>query len=280
MKSKSDLVVHHNYLNESIFNFNELELNMFIVIIYKMRAEKESSVVFDAKEIKSLINSKDRSYKKFEKIIHGLQDRTIYLKSNEGYKRVKPFPTLDFNNKEKTVEVDINKHMIPFFKELKEQFTQYSLKEFLTLKSKHSKRLYQLLKQYEKIGSRTFDIEHLKELLECNTESYQRMYNFEKRVLETTKNDINEKTTITIDYTKIKSGREVSKIEFSIKNKKEKTTKNDIIGTKESRQDIIKRSLKTFNVSYIKDLTDIQKRMLDMSLKNSGYKPTTQRRGK
>ena len=37
MKTINDVVVHHNYLNESIFNFNELELNLFIVILYKMR---------------------------------------------------------------------------------------------------------------------------------------------------------------------------------------------------------------------------------------------------
>lgn len=56
MDKNRDLVVHHNYINESIFNFNELELNLFVVIIYKMRDETSSKVIFDAKEIKNLIN--------------------------------------------------------------------------------------------------------------------------------------------------------------------------------------------------------------------------------
>jgi hypothetical protein len=39
---KNALVTHHNYINESKFeNFTELELNLFIVILYKMRKEKE-----------------------------------------------------------------------------------------------------------------------------------------------------------------------------------------------------------------------------------------------
>ena len=80
MKTINDVVVHHNYLNESIFNFNELELNLFIVILYKMRnfykvkefVEDEEGnvsrqidyVSFDAKEIKSMMQMKDRSFKK------------------------------------------------------------------------------------------------------------------------------------------------------------------------------------------------------------------------
>lgn len=273
MEKKNDLVIHHNYLNESIFNFNELELNLFIVIIYKMREEKEALVTFNAKDIKNLINSKDRSYKKFEKIIHSLQDRTIYLKTEKGYKRVKPFPTLDFNNEQKTIEVEVNNYLVPFFKELKEQFTQYSLKEFLKLKSKHSKRLYQLLKQYEKLGKRNFNLELLKELLDCDTQSYKRIYNFENRILKTIQNDINTNTSLEVNYTKIKDGREIKSIEFDIKTRH--IPQENFYVEEDSRQEIIKKSLEIFGVSYIKDLSENQKRLLNLSLELKGFKPTT-----
>jgi len=280
MKKKTDLVVHHNYLNESIFNFSELELNLFVVIIYKMRTEIKNTVIFKAKEIKSLINAKDRSYKKFEKVIHNLQDRTIYLKTGKGYKRLKPFPILDFDNENKTVEIEINRLMTPFFKELTEQFTKYSLKEFLALKSKHSKRLYQLLKQYESIGKRNFELDHLKEILECDTKSYSRMSNFEQRVLKTTKNDINANTSISIEYSKIKEGKQVKEIGFTINKKLDKATKNDKISLiKETRKDVIERSLKSFEKNYIKDLSIAQKKLLDTTLVLRGYKPTARRKG-
>ena len=153
----NELVVHHNYLNESKFvDFTELELNLFITILYKMRQEKDNEVIFKSEDIKSLTNAKDRSYKEFERIICSLQDRTFYLKTLDGYERIKPFPTLIFNNEKKEITVEINKRMIPVFKELKEQFTQYSLKEFVSLENKYGKRLYQLLKQYEGIGKRKF----------------------------------------------------------------------------------------------------------------------------
>ena len=291
MKTTNDIVVHHNYLNESIFNFNELELNLFIVILYKMRnfyktkefvedlegnVNKEiDGVIFDAKEIKSMMQMKDRSFKAFEKIITGLQDRTISLKTQNGYIRIKAFPTLIFNEVEKNIEIDINKRILPLFMELTEQFTQYSLKEFLSLNSKHSKRMYQLLKQYEGIGERTISVDDLKKFLEIEeNKSYNRFYNLEKRVLETTKNDINLLTTLNINYEKEKQGKEVVAVTFKMKKSKveeEKTTQ------KETRNELINRYLKHYKVKYIKDLDEIGKKFLDTALASNGYKITAKR---
>ena len=291
MKTTNDIVVHHNYLNESIFNFNELELNLFIVILYKMRnfyktkefledlegnVNKEiDGVIFDAKEIKSMMQMKDRSFKAFEKIITGLQDRTISLKTQNGYIRIKAFPSLLFNEVEKNIEIDINKRILPLFMELTEQFTQYSLKEFLSLNSKHSKRMYQLLKQYEGIGERTISVDDLKKFLEIEeNKSYNRFYNLEKRVLETTKNDINLLTTLNINYEKEKQGKEVVAVTFKMKKSKveeEKTTQ------KETRNELINRYLKHYKVKYIKDLDEIGKKFLDTALASNGYKITAKR---
>jgi len=213
-----DLVVHHNYLNESKFiDFTELELNLFITILYKMRKEKESEVVFKSEDIKNLTNAKDRSYKEFERIICSLQDKTFYLKTLDGYERIKPFPTLIFNNEKKEITVDINKRMVPVFKELKEQFTQYSIKEFVSLENKYGKRLYQLLKQYEGIGKRNFKLESFRELLDCTSKSYDKMSNLDKKVLMRARDDINENTSLSVDYIKLKKGRKVESVEFTIK---------------------------------------------------------------
>lgn len=291
MKTTNDIVVHHNYLNESIFNFNELELNLFIVILYKMRNFYKTKefvedlegnvnreidyVVFDAKEIKSMMQMKDRSFKAFEKIITGLQDRTISLKTQNGYIRIKAFPTLIFNEVEKKIEIDINKRILPLFLELTEQFTQYSLKEFLSLNSKHSKRMYQLLKQYEGIGERTIPVEELKKFLEIEgNKSYNRFYNLEKRVLETTKNDINLLTTLNIDYEKEKQGKEVVAVTFKMKKSKVEEEKPI---QKETRNELINRYLKHYKIKYIKDLDEVGKKFLDTALASNGYKITAKR---
>ena len=239
MKKNKELVVHHNNLTESIYNFNELELNLFVVIICKMRNESENIVKFEANEIKTLINSKNRSYSRFEKVIHGLQDRTIELKTESGYKRVKPFPTLDFDLKNKTVEVEMNSKLIPQFRELKERFTKYLLADFLNLKSKYSKRIFQLLKQYESIGKRDISIEDLKRFLECNTDGYKKLYVFETRILKPSLEDINTNTSMKIDYKKIKNGRKVAGFHFFInETSKISTLKKENKKIKDQNKDI------------------------------------------
>lgn len=262
--NKNEMVVHHNYLNESKFtDFTELELNLFITILYKMRHEKENEVTFRSEDIKSMTNAKDRSYKEFERILHSLQDRTFYLKTMDGYERIKPFPTLIFNNEKKKITVEVNKRMVPVFRQLKEQFTQYSLKEFVSLDNKYGKRLYQLLKQYESIGKRNFKLDNFRELLDCTNKSYDKMSNLDKKVLMKARDDINEKTSLSVDYVKLKKGRKVESVEFTIK-KSDKTTLFDYKDTPSDK--LVNLKLDIGKISKTKDLSD------EISVETKGIK--------
>lgn len=265
MVKEKGVVKHHNYINESIFNFNTLELNVFVAIIYKMQ-DMKSELIFDVKDIKKYMNSKDRSYANFEKVIKKLQKQNIELKTKDGYESIMPFPTLSFNLKEKTVAVECHKKIIPLLRDLKKQFTLYSIDEFINLDNKYSKRMFQLLKQYEAIGSRNFEISYLKGVLKAD---YDRFYDFEKHVLKKSKDDINKLTTLEVDYTKKKNGRNIKSVEFTIRKKTKKSDKKVV--KFETRKDIIKRSLNTFGVKFIKDLDKDQKKLLNYTLKNKGF---------
>jgi plasmid replication initiation protein len=225
MEQSNEVVVHHNNLTESIFSFNELELNTFIILIYKLRSGNRKAV-FNAKDIKTLINSKNRSMKRFESIIHNLFNTTINIKTDTGYKLKHFFEELEFNSKEKTISIEVKKEFEWLIYDLKERFTKYSLHEFIELKGAQSKRLFQLLKQYESIGKRKIEIIALKKWL--GAESYTRIYDFEKRVLIPSIENLNKNTSIKIKYEKVKEGRNIKYIEFSIIKTKETTLSNKI----------------------------------------------------
>ena len=95
-------------------------------------------------------------------------------------------------------------------------FTQYMVKNILKLNGSYSIRLYEVLKQYERMRGRNIEIQELKELLGADEPSYNRFDNFERRVLKPSKNEINDKTDIFIIYRKIKTGRRISHIKFEI----------------------------------------------------------------
>ena len=79
----------------------------------------------------------------------------------------------------------------------------------------YSIRLYQLLKQYQKVGKREITILALKEYLHIEKE-YQKYSHFKEKVLKVTYNEINKSADISFDFEEIKKGRRVNSIKFYI----------------------------------------------------------------
>lgn len=126
------------------------------------------------------------------------------------------------------VLVDFDFRLKPYFFELKEKvgYTKIEVKSIFSLKSTHSKRIYELLKQWQHTKSTvTFKVDNLKELLGVNNE-YRVFKDFERRVLKTAKREINGEdskgnlmderpTDMIMSYEKIKKGRSIHEIKFT-----------------------------------------------------------------
>jgi plasmid replication initiation protein len=96
------------------------------------------------------------------------------------------------------------------------KYTKYLLENIIDMNSKYSIRMYELLKQYQKIKSRTFSISELKELLGIPKTKYKKHDDFRKRILLPSKKEINGLTDIKIDYQEIKQGRKIEQIKYII----------------------------------------------------------------
>lgn len=119
------------------------------------------------------------------------------------------------------VEVGFHKLMKPYLLELKERYLVYDFKNISNLRSPNYVRIYELLKQYEKIGKRVFDLEDFKEILGITTE-YKKYGHFKAKILDNAQKALSEWTDISFTYDEVKSGRggAVTKLIFYIhKNK-------------------------------------------------------------
>jgi plasmid replication initiation protein len=86
----------------------------------------------------------------------------------------------------------------------------------LPMRSSYSKRVYLLLKEYAKIGSRTIELSELQEILKVPKSL--KIYNrFKEKVLLKTKADIDKFTDLKIDFKEKKIGKKVVSIIFTIK---------------------------------------------------------------
>lgn len=116
----------------------------------------------------------------------------------------------------------------------KQFFTSYRLEQTSQLKSVYSIRLFELLIQNMKIGKVKFDLEVFRLQLGINPDEYSLMSNFKKFVLDSSVNEINDKTDLKISYEQHKKGRKIVGFTFTIKSKKHDTFKRQKVSIAEA----------------------------------------------
>lgn len=168
-------------------------------------------------------------YEALKQAASSLQDKKITVpRERDGVQT--EFTTTLFIGVEKIVDQsvkrDIEKHiwvsfhpkLKPYLLELKQRYLVYDIRSILSLKSVHSIRIYELLKQYEKIGERSFNVDELKSILGIAPEEYSLYGHFKNKVISKAQSDLenNEDTDIRFTFEEIKEGRKVIKIRFLI----------------------------------------------------------------
>ena len=118
---------------------------------------------------------------------------------------------------EGVVNVNISNSLRGYLLGIKEQFTTYSLRVAVSLKSSYSIRMYELLMQYKVIGKRELTIKELRGYLGLKPEQYSKYSMFKKRTILRAQKEINSKTDIYFDFEEIKRGRKIHAIKFTIK---------------------------------------------------------------
>lgn len=219
-------VVKSNALIEAKGRMTALEQKFILNLISEITPDDKDFKEYrlSVAEIKKELGITDKNiYQVLKDVANGLMDRKIEIerinsKGKRSFLVTRYLSSAEYVEGEGEIKVNFDPKLKPYLLQLKEMFTQYQLKNILKLKGSHSIRIYELLKQYERIGKREFEIEELKKLLGV-TDGYERFYDFERRILEPSKTEINEKTDIWIDYQKIKEGRRIAKIRFEIEPK-------------------------------------------------------------
>ena len=115
--------------------------------------------------------------------------------------------------------------ILPYLSELKGSFTKYELKHIGNMTSIYGIRLYELLMQWRSTGKREIEIEWLKEQFELDN-SYDRMFDLKKRVIDPAVKDINTHSNFTVSWTQRKTGRRVTHLTFEFSEKKLPKTKS------------------------------------------------------
>ena len=141
------------------------------------------------------------------------------------------FEYVEYTEGSASFVVKIAENAIPYFFELKNNFTSMQLKSILNCTSKYAKRLYAISCQWRSVGSKRFEIPELKQMLglidKKGNEQFERISDFKKFVLDIARTQICENTDIEIDYELKKRGREFYWITLHINSQKFKQLEID-----------------------------------------------------
>ncbi len=277
-----DLIVKDNKLIEAKYSLSTLQQKVLLQAIAKIEPTDTKHIyqfsIMDFAESVDLKGSKT-IYNQMATICDQLTDlRKFYIKKDDGgIAYINWVASAEYIPKEAVVEVEFSQKLMPYLIELKEQFTTYYLANIMTLKSTYSIRVFELLKQYEKIGKRTIELENLRQLVgtteldqngEIIREDYPLYANFKSRVILTAQKELKQKTDIYFLFKEIKQGRKVNSIEFEImeNSKNKKKIQNNI-----DYEQISLTILQLQEEFKRKTKVDIKYETLDKLVKDKGY---------
>jgi len=168
-------------------------------------------------ELESKMQIGEGQHTRLKQFAKRLMSKPLIIESDNGdFEVYNWFSRIKYVNKEAKFLVRFEEGLKPYLLQLKERFISYNLKYILPLTSTYSVRIYQLLKEREKLAKRYFTVEELQDILQVPP-SYKKKYNdFKKKVLQVAEKEINEHTDIRITIEEEKEGRKVSRLIFRI----------------------------------------------------------------
>lgn len=249
-------VTYGNSFSETVFdNYSLREKKLLLVLLSGIKDEKDSSYKFNPKDIKKLINMTNQSYKDLAKLVFGIQKKPILIfnKEKKRLDSISLFTKVSFLADDESIIVNFSEYAKEFFLGLKGNFSKYFISNIQKLSSEKSIELY--LRAESSLYKKSFVIS-----IENIELFFQKKYskNLESRIIKSSVDDINEKTDIHLEYTKLKEGRKIVAFKFF-------PTRNSIISDKLSDSINIAKKNIYISKAITFDISTVRKLLCDFS---------------
>ncbi|MGG1073090.1 replication initiation protein [Priestia megaterium] len=279
-------VTKSNILIESTYKLSLQEQRILLIMASKVQPNDETlkTYRFRAKDFIEIVGNKKGTgfYSYLKEIVNGLQTKILTIKEKGRQRNYNWVITSIYEENEGYITLQFHPSLKYLFLELKEKFTSYQLENVVRLNSVYSIRIYELLKQYERLRKRELTLEELRHFLAIEPTKYKQYGHFKSKVLVVAQKEINNKTDIHFEFVEIKTGRKVTSIEFIItgssafnvgspsKEKKTKVEKSslDLVTNEKDNSlepDLVKLGVKSEKIEWI--LSEFTKEQVERNIK-------------
>ena len=220
-------VVKSNQVIEASYQLSAVEQRIVLAAI--SRIPKNQPITDDelypvsVDELKQLGVHEKTAYRDLKEGINRLYERSINLCIDDKSIKMRWVQEIQFLDSQSVIGIRFSKPILPFISNLSREFTKYALSDIAGINSGYGIRIYELLVQYRQIGKREISVESLRTMLELG-KKYPLFADFKKRVIDTAIDQINEYSPLKVTYEQKKTGRKVTHIIFSFKEKSKSIT--------------------------------------------------------
>ena len=236
--TKANTLITANY----DLSLQEQKLILTLASMVQPTDEEFKEYEFKIKDFMELLGIETQTkYTEIPKITKELMKKVFEIKEGKDIIQLSWLSSARYKTGEGLVILKFDSSLKPYMLQLKVLYTSYKLENILSLKSKYSLRLFELLKsnEYKKIWN--IELEELKKLLGATEKSYSIYQNVKNRIILKAQKELKEKTDICFDFEEIKTGRKVTSIKFFIKsNKRVNAPKEISVDIDTTKDDIIK----------------------------------------
>ena len=216
MKNRNIVKQDYKLVNAK-YKLNTSEIKFIMTALCQINANDKDFSEYEIKvsELEEKLQS-EQNETRLKQFAKRILSKPLEVPTDDGWIVFNWFSKIQYIRGKSKFIVRIDPDLKPYLLQLKKRFVKYNLKYILPLTSNYSIRLYQLLKEYEKLTKRTFTLEELQELLQVPKSL--KIYNrFKEKVLKVAEKELIENCDIFFEYEEIKQGRKVNEILFRIK---------------------------------------------------------------
>jgi len=225
------LVTKSNDLINALFELSVQEQRLVLILISLINPKEDENFKLYKIPIdlfkKAVGLSSAGYYTELDQLTTKLMQRVFTVKLKpKGFLKFNWLAFCQYKSGQGYIELEISEHMKPYLLDLKSHYTSYRLKNVLPLRSGYSIRLYELLKQYEAIRERYFEVGELRQILQISDKEYKLYADFKRKVILKAEKELPLKTDIAFTFKEKKGkGKKVEGIIFFIK--RNNPAKND-----------------------------------------------------
>lgn len=224
-----ELIVKSNHVVEASYRLSLNEQRLILLCIQQIKKGQAITPstgfnILATDLIETFGVSSKNAYSDLKEVADVLFNRflTIYRPDPEEPKlestRTRWITAIDYIPSEGRLKLYFAPKVIPYISMLEGQFTRYNLAYIAPMTSVYGVRFYELFKCWlmgNKTVTKLISLDDLKELLDLKGQ-YPSIKDFKLKVLDRGLEDVNQHTDLAVSYENKRTGRKITRIEFTI----------------------------------------------------------------